>query len=376
MNIYGKYNTAIAYADELSSICVEQLTILCNQKFTEGSRIRIMPDAHAGNGCVIGTTMTIKDKIVPNLVGVDIGCGMMMVPLEKTEPDYDRLDRFIRENIPAGYNIHQEYKPVKDDEWLFDKLHCKDILDMDKALRAIGTLGGGNHFIEVDRDDSGYYYLVIHSGSRNPGLKVAMHYQNTAKKICSEDVPSDLRYLEGDIADDYIDDVLTMTAYAHRNRFVMADAIIKGMRWDVRDGVVDTVHNTIDTLDGPDGWKVLRKGATSARAGEELLIPMNMRDGSLLCRGKGACDWNFSAPHGAGRLFSRAAAKRSLSLEEFQKQMEGIYSTCISQTTLDESPMAYKPMDSILKNMEPTVEVLKVLKPVYNFKADENSFHN
>lgn len=361
--ITGKYNTAIAYLDNLEKCAAGQLKALCDQEFCSGSTLRIMPDAHGGKGCVIGTTMTIHGKISPNMVGVDIGCGMETIRLGDIPLDFEKLDRVIRSRVPSGTNIRSTPHPFTED-LDFRDMSCRKKFPEDRAYFSLGTLGGGNHFIEIDRDqDSRDYYLVIHSGSRNPGLQIANYHQKIAMDRKLDGVPDMLAYLEGEQFDNYVHDMKKMQDYALLNRKAMAAEIMEGMGWKELDSF-PTIHNYLDTE-----HMILRKGAVSAQAGEPLLIPLNMRDGALLCEGLGNADWNYSAPHGAGRLFSRTAAKKNLNLEEFKKEMKGIYSTCIHPSTLDESPMAYKPIEDILSHIDDTVKVKARLVPVYNFKA-------
>lgn len=363
LTIHGKYTTATVYADSLEKGALGQLTAVCNLPFVEGAKLRVMPDAHAGAGCVIGTTMTVNDKIVPNLVGVDIACGMEVINLGQCRMDFSRLDTVIRKSVPSGFALRQ--KPHRyADEWDISALRCARILQKDKVLKSIGTLGGGNHFIEIAKEEnSGDHYLIIHTGSRNPGLQVAAHYQKLAAENRAPSVPYELAYLSGDVLTAYVQDMQVMREFADLNRKAIADEILKSMKWKPQQSFT-TLHNYLDTES-----MILRKGAVSAQKGERLLIPMNMRDGSLLCEGLGNPDWNFSAPHGAGRVCSRSDAKNRLTLTQFKQDMEGIYSTCISRKTIDESPQAYKPMRDILAHIGDTVNVLSVLKPVYNFKA-------
>lgn len=363
MEIKGKYNTAIAYLDDLEKSAIGQIKAICDQESSSGSHIRIMPDAHAGKGCVIGTTMTITDKIVPNYVGVDIGCGMYTVNLGDCQMDFAKLDKTIRERVPGGSRERNEPHRFAN-KFKIEQLSSPKIIREKKAIHSIGTLGGGNHFIEIDFDEAtGEYYLVIHSGSRHPGNQIANYHQKLAGKRALEGVPFPLAYLEGKQFDNYVNDMKIMQEYAVLNRAAIADEIMNGMRWKERDSF-STIHNYLDT-----DKMILRKGAVSAQKGERLLIPMNMRDGSIICEGLGNPEWNYSAPHGAGRLYNRADAKSKLSLAEFQNEMADVYSTCVSSGTLDESPMAYKPMEDILKNIGSTVKILHKLKPVYNFKA-------
>ena len=356
-----------------------------------------MPDVHAGKGCTIGTTMTIQDKIVPGMVGVDIGCGMETVELAEREIDFDRLDALIRREIPYGREVRGDLHALNAEIDL-TQLRCAGQVNLDRAMRSIGTLGGGNHFIEVDRSEDGRLFLVVHSGSRHLGTEVAdfyqdegrralwggAHYQiqetidrlkaegrfqeiqktiNALKKEQKLDIPKDLAYVEGKLFEDYIHDMKLTQQFALLNRKAMVDVIMTGMGFTAVEAFT-TIHNYIDT-----DTMILRKGSVSARAGEKLLIPINMRDGSLICVGRGNEDWNCSAPHGAGRLMSRRAAFSALSMEEFQKEMEGIYTTCVVPDTLDESPMAYKSIDEIVAQIGPTAEIIERIRPVYNFKA-------
>lgn len=397
ITLKGKYNEAKIFTDEVDKESISQILNLLNQEFMTGSRVRMMPDVHAGAGCTIGTTMTITDKIVPNLVGVDIGCGVETVRLKESYVDLEKLDKVIRERIPSGFKIREEEHPYSRKLYL-EELFCYNHINGDRAAKSMGTLGGGNHFIELDTDDDGNLYLIIHSGSRHLGLEVAQYYQDAAVKqlngIPKADidsvirnlkaqgrereiektlkalhatkrtkVPKELAYIQDELFERYIHDMRIIQQYAELNRCAMVDEILAGMDLHIEESFT-TIHNYIDT-----DAMILRKGAVSAKRGEKLLIPINMRDGSLICVGKGNDDWNQSAPHGAGRLMSRSKAKELLTMAEFREQMTGIYSTSIGYDTLDESPMTYKTMDSILENIKDTVDVLKVIKPVYNFKA-------
>ncbi len=397
LELKGRYNTAKVFTDVIDENAISQIVELLDQPMSEGQRIRIMPDVHAGAGCTIGTTMTITDKAVPNLVGVDIGCGMETVRIRESYIEVQQLDKLIRAQIPSGFNIRKKNHRYLDKIDLVG-LYCFHHINLERAEKSLGTLGGGNHFIEADRGEDGSVYLVIHSGSRHLGLEVANYYQEEAykrlngssraetealiasmkaegrekqiqkelKKLLSTkhtDVPKSLAYTEGDLFEQYIHDMKLVQEYAMLNRQAMMDEIIKGMGLHIRD-CFTTVHNYIDT-----DRMILRKGAVSAQAGETLLIPINMRDGSLICTGKGNPDWNCSAPHGAGRVLSRGEARATLTLSEFKKQMEGIYSTTVSRDTIDESPMAYKSVDDIVSNIGDTVDVIDRIKPIYNFKA-------
>ena len=397
--IIGLHNTAKVFTDNIDELSEIQITKLCNQEFVKDSKIRIMPDVHAGAGCTIGTTMTITDKIVPNLVGVDIGCGMETLELDDRSIDLEKFDRFIYENIPAGMNVRKRpHKYSLDVE--IEELKCLKFINQFRAIKSVGTLGGGNHFIEIDKDDENNLYIVIHSGSRHLGKEVAEYYQeeaykqlnNGAKrdiddviaKLKSEnrqteiaktikelkqqiltDIPKGLAYASDYLFEDYIHDMKIVQKYAVLNRQAMADEIINGLNLTVKNQFT-TIHNYIDT-----DTMILRKGAVSAKKDEKLLIPINMRDGSLICIGKGNEDWNYSAPHGAGRLYSRTQAKKNFTVEEYKKSMNGIFTTSVNDETLDECPMAYKTMDDIVDNISQTAEILKIIKPIYNFKAGE-----
>lgn len=399
IEVNGRFNSAKIYTDVVDEASISQVIALCNQEFCAGSRIRLMPDIHAGAGCTIGTTMTITDKVVPNLVGVDIGCGMETIRVRETHLEMQRLDKLIYEKIPSGFKIRDKahrYAGQVDLEDLF----CAKHVDLLRAERSVGTLGGGNHFIEVDRDEEGNLYVVVHSGSRHLGKEVASYYQEEGFKILNRtddksiqqviqelkaagrhkeiqkelkrlknlkqtEIPRQLAYVSGELFDQYIHDMKLVQRFAALNRQAMIDEIVKGMKLHVEEQFT-TVHNYIDT-----DSMILRKGAVSAKAGEQLLIPINMRDGSLICVGKGNEDWNCSAPHGAGRLMSRAQAKQSFTVSDFKKQMSEVYTTSVNSSTLDECPMAYKDMSDIVENIGPTAEIVKTIKPVYNFKAGE-----
>lgn len=358
-----------------------------------------MPDVHAGAGCTIGTTMTISDKVVPNLVGVDIGCGMETIRISNKRLELQKLDKLIYENIPSGFEVRKV--PHRYNEQIdLTELRCRKAIQLDRAQKSIGTLGGGNHFIEVNKDDEGSLYVVVHSGSRHLGLEVAKYYQEAGYKQLNQNdkadldaliarykaegrdkeieqalkelksrvltgIPYALAYVTGSLFEDYIHDMKIVQRFAELNRKAMITEIIKGMKLDVVEQFT-TTHNYIDTE-----AMILMKGAVSAKTGERLLIPINMRDGSLICTGKGNRGWNYSAPHGAGRLMSRAKAKQSFTVSEFKKQMKDVYTTSVNKDTLDECPMAYKNMADIVSNIGPTADILKVIKPVYNFKAGE-----
>ena len=397
LELRGKYAEAKVFTDVVDQASVSQVISLLNQPFAAESRIRMMPDIHAGRGCTIGTTMTIGDKICPNLVGVDIGCGMETVRIRESRMELQKLDKLIRQEIPSGFAIRDKTHRYAQEVPL-EELCCFKHIDLSRAEKSIGTLGGGNHFIEADKDDDGQIYIVIHSGSRHLGVEIAQYYQNAAYKALKNDnqaiqdridalrtegrereissaiqalkdqkipVPKELAYVEGPLMEQYLHDMKIAQDFAMANRKAMMDTIIKGMGLHVEEQFT-TVHNYIDT-----DRMILRKGAVSALEGETLLIPINMRDGSLICTGKGNSEWNFSAPHGAGRLMSRGDAKASFTVSQYKKEMEGIYTTSVSRSTLDECPMAYKRMEDIVDNIGPTVTIQKIITPIYNFKAGE-----
>ncbi|MCM1226140.1 MAG: RtcB family protein [Clostridium sp.] len=365
--INGKYNTARVFTNELEPSASGQIEALCNQEHSKGSKIRIMPDCHAGAGCTIGTTMTISDHVVPNLVGVDIGCGMLTVLLKEKRIDLPKLDSFIQKNIPYGRDVREV--PHRIHETIdIEKILCYKQVDTRRAKQSLGSLGGGNHFIEVDTDGE-QLYLVIHTGSRNLGKQVAEYYQKIAYDSIGgrsqNEIPYELAPLSEQNMADYLHDMEIMQQFAALNRQIIKEVILDGMKLHETDSF-ETIHNYIDIKN-----MILRKGAVSAQKGEKLLIPMNMRDGSLICTGLGNTDWNCSAPHGAGRRYSRSEAKNMFTVSEFKKEMNGIFSTTVSAETLDECPMTYKSMDEIMENIVDTVTVDKVIKPIYNFKAGE-----
>jgi tRNA-splicing ligase RtcB (3'-phosphate/5'-hydroxy nucleic acid ligase) len=359
----GRYNTAKVFCDRIEPEAAAQIVRLLNQPFIEGSVIRIMPDMHAGAGCTIGTTMTIRDKVVPNLVGVDIGCGMETILLRESFVDLAELDRFIHAAIPSGFDTRRREHAFAADIDL-SRLRCLKAVNLPRAALSIGTLGGGNHFIELDKDNQDRLYLVVHSGSRNLGKQAAEHYQQeAAQRLAGRGIERSLAYCEGKLLEDYLHDMSIIQRYADLNRKAMVEDILDGLGLHVSDKWT-TIHNYIDL----DAW-ILRKGAISARRGEKLLIPANMRDGSLIGLGKGNPDWNFSAPHGAGRLMSRSQARRTINLEQYRESMAGIFSSTVNANTLDEAAFAYKPWQEIAENITESVDILERIKPVYNFKA-------
>ena len=413
IEVKGTYNTAKLFTDTADDATIAQVTNLMNQPSVSGSKVRIMPDCHAGAGCVIGTTMTITDKVIPNLVGVDIGCGMLATKLKEQRIDLPKFDSTSQAEIPAGMKMrkvpHSLAEEIDVKELAcYKKINCK--VSEEVFRLSLGTLGGGNHFWELDKDEAGSIWLVVHTGSRRSGKDVAEYYQRQAyehlnmtgekyKEMLSKkrkeyigqlkregkekeissllpkweekqkkpdiSVPYEVAWCEGKLFDDYIHDMKIMQEYARLNRRIITEVILKKCKLHAVDQF-ETVHNYIDT-----DKMILRKGSVSAGAGEKLLIPINMRDGALICIGKGNDDWNQSAPHGAGRLMSRSEAKNSISMKEYKEAMAGIYTTSVNKGTLDESPMAYKPIDEIVKNIEPTADIISHIRPIYNFKAGD-----
>ncbi len=403
--IKGSFTTAIVFTDTIDESAVAQLRTICNQPFTEGSRVRVMPDVHSGVGCVIGFTAALGELVIPNLVGVDVGCGMLTVELGRDPVDYALLDLIIHENVPAGFNVATQ--PLSEFPELEELLVYRKLNGVERIRCSLGSLGGGNHFIEVDEDDEGNFYLVVHTGSRNLGQQVATLYQDLAQKkiknaagrnrqqelinrykaegrdaeiddalkalkkiLPAPNLPRGLCYLTGEDRQAYLHDMRICQDFAKLNRRTIADLILTALTDKSIDAFshFETVHNYIDLE-----TSIIRKGAVSAKLGEKLLIPINMRDGSLICIGKGNPEWNYSAPHGAGRLYSRAQARQLFSVDEFKRQMKNVYTTSVNAETIDECPMAYKPMEEIMANIAPTVDVFKVIRPRYNFKAGEEN---
>lgn len=400
IELQGKYAEAKIFTNIVDNESISQVIELLNQPYISGSRVRMMPDIHAGAGCTIGTTMTISDKICPNLVGVDIGCGMYAVNLGQAEIDLEQMDAAAH-FIPSGMNVWEGRKEHFD----LLELRCyRELKDSKRLERSLGTLGSGNHFIEIDQSIDGTKFLVIHSGSRNLGKQVAEYYQRLAidlnkgkeEYFAKRDaliaeykatgrrteiqaalkelrwnahettLPESLCFVYGQYLENYLHDVKICQRFACRSRELMAEIILQQLGLEAVEAF-HTIHNYIDTDE-----MILRKGAIAAHKGEKVLIPINMRDGSLICTGKGNEDWNFSAPHGAGRLMSRREAKETFTVSEFKKQMNGIYTTSVGQSTLDECPMAYKSMNDIINNISPTVSIDSIIKPIYNFKAGDN----
>lgn len=399
--IKGKINTAVCYAKVIETEAIEQIRRMCNYDLTAGSKIRIMPDVHAGSGCTIGTTMTVTDKVCPNIVGVDIGCGMHTVKLANRELDFEKIDAACH-SIPSGVSVWDTRQEIFD----LSELRCYHALhDMERLECSLGTLGGGNHFIEIDKASDGTYYLIIHSGSRSLGKQVAEYYQTCAvelhcgkeeylrqkdeiihnyKKLRKQskipaalnrlkkeyesrrpDVPEDICWLYGQSLEDYLHDVEICQRFARHSREKMAKIILERTGMKALEAF-HTIHNYIDTKE-----MILRKGAIAAHAGEKVLIPINMRDGSVIAIGKGNSEWNYSAPHGAGRIMSRSQAKKAIDLDAYRTAMQGIYTTSVNESTIDEAPMAYKSLGDIIDVIRDSVDVVDIMKPVYNFMASE-----
>lgn len=389
--INNKGIETLIFAETFEYEAYDQIKKLVNFEAYENAKVRIMPDAHAGKGCTVGTTMTITDKVTPNLVGVDIGCGMLTVKLKNNEIDFAKLDRIIKTKVPSGFNVHKKSMKKFD----FSNLKCQKHVDLERAMLSIGSLGGGNHFLEVAKNETtNELYLIIHTGSRKLGGDVCKHYQDKAfqnanemskvvkntidklkaegreKEIANEiknikkpTADKDLAYLSGYDFKDYMNDMSIVQKFATLNRETIAEIIIKEMNWQESDRF-ETIHNYIDFK-----RMILRKGAVSAEKNEMLLIPINMRDGSLLCIGKGNEDWNYSAPHGAGRLMSRSKAKEIINMDDFKESMKNVYTTSVVKETLDEAPQAYKSIDEIKSAIVDTCEIIGIIKPLYNYKA-------
>lgn len=389
--VNGKYNDAIIYSDRYDENAYAQLVGLCNLKSFEGAKIRVMPDYHAGAGCVIGFTSFGAEKLIPNIIGVDIGCGVYAVEVSN-HFNLEKLDNYIRNYVPSGFQVQEKVNPVVS-KMLKDLTCYEHLVNTEHLEKSIGTLGGGNHFIEVDVDKNGKQWLVVHTGSRNIGKQVALYHQKLAEKFqggikesiqekikdvepkdrekwikefrASHKIPKGLEHLEGRLLENYVHDMILCQTFAKINRWNISINILRALEMGGKDcSYIESVHNYYDS-------NIIRKGAISAQKGEYCIIPMNMRDGSLICKGKGNPEWNFSAPHGAGRLMSRSQAKENISLEDFQKSMKGIYTTSVNTSTIDESPMAYKPMEEIIEQVKDTVDIVDIIKPVYNFKASE-----
>ena len=392
------------FTDNIEKTAVEQINRLLEQEAFKNSKIRIMPDVHAGKSCVIGFTGDLGEKVIPNIVGGDIGCGMLCINLGQIDIDYDKLDKFINDAIPNGYEVYAD----KVYDFDLSELMCyKALKNTERLENSLGSLGGGNHFIEIDEDKNGDKYLIIHTGSRNLGIQIAKYYQDLANQLCNyrileyrdkkkelideylssgrkeeinqglkelgeeysrnqKKIPAEYAYLEGEYRDAYLHDMRICQEYARLNRYIIAKKITDYMGWSLDDSF-ESVHNYIALEDN-----IVRKGAISAKEGERVIIPMNMRDGCLIGVGKGNADWNYSAPHGAGRIMSRSEAREKINLKEYENSMNDIFTTSVNEETLDEAPFVYKPKEEIMEYITPSVEITNVIKPVYNFKSSKN----
>lgn len=362
--VKGIYAEAKIFTDDVEEYAEAQVRMICDNEVADGSTICMMPDIHPGKIAPIGLSMTVTDKVIPQLLGVDIGCGMTCVKLNKNSVEFQKLDRVIRENVPSGFVIRKDPHHMAE-EFSYEGLHCVRHINRQKAERSLGTLGGGNHFIELDRGTDGSTYLVVHTGSRHLGEEVAEYYTKLANYSLKEkgrEVPYYMSYLEGDNKDAYVEDVRIIQSYAEWNRQIIVREILKGMKWKAVEQF-SVAHNYLDDAG------ILRKGSISAGKGERLVIPANMRDGMILGIGRGNAEWNCSAPHGSGRRLKREDVKNQYTVLEFKKEMKGIYSSCVGADTLDEAPFAYRSITEITAQIEDTVEITDLLKPVYNFKA-------
>ncbi|MCK4852605.1 MAG: RtcB family protein [Bacteroidales bacterium] len=371
MKITGTYNTAVVFNDHVDNESRNQIQEFCNQEIFRDARIRIMPDVHAGKGCVIGYTASLGSKVVPNLIGLDIGCGIHVTRLGKMSYGYEKLDRFIRQHIPHGFKRNKQAAPGDFPADFIEDLRqsCQSLdIDFTEQLKGVGSLGGGNHFIEIATDSDKTKWLLIHSGSRNFGLQVCTRHQSKAIQSCKEKeimIPKHFAFLEGDARDAYISDMKVAQRYAQLNRQEMTRRILIHLGISDNTEQFETIHNYINFKD-----QIIRKGAVSAHQGEKMVIPLNMRDGSLIALGKGNPEWNYSAPHGAGRRLSRNQARKQLDFKDFKKEMKQVWTSTVSEKTLDEAPMAYKPKEELLQYIEESVEISDTLKPVYNFKSE------
>lgn len=374
ITIYGKYTNAIVYTTNNEEYAIDeyarnQLQMICDHPSAAGSKIRVMPDVHPGKVGTIGLTMTVGASLLPSLVGVDIGCGMTIAKIKAKNIEYQKLDTVIREHVPSGGKIRKTAHKFRD-AMALEKLKCFKAIDDAKAYLSIGTLGGGNHFIEIDKDENNDFYIVIHSGSRHLGMEVTNYYLKEGQreqqmKKQGGYAPYEMSCLSGALLESYCHDLAITQEFAARNREAMIDEIVRGMKWRIVDSY-SCIHNYIDF--SPD-IPVLRKGAIRANAGEKVIIPINMRDGIILGTGLGNADWNCSAPHGSGRICRRSEVKEHHTVSEFKKTMQGIYSICVNKDTLDEAPFAYRRIEDIVDVIGNTVKIDKIIKPVYNFKA-------
>ncbi len=362
--VKGIYTEARIFTDDVEQYAEAQVRMICDNEVAQGSRIRLMPDIHPGKVGPIGLTMTVTDKVIPQLLGVDIGCGITCAKLNRTNVEFQQLDRVIRENVPSGYAIRKEPHFLAA-EFDYGNLACLKHINRQKAERSLGTLGGGNHFIELDRGEDGSLYLAVHTGSRHLGEEVAEYYTGLASNRLKEqgvEIPYYMSYLEGDQKAAYLQDVRIIQDYAEYNRQIIIREILKGMKWKAAEQF-SVPHNYLD------GAGILRKGAISAQKGEKVVIPANMKEGIILGVGKGNAQWNSSAPHGSGRRLKREDVKTQYTVSDFKREMKGIYSSCVGAETLDEAPFAYRSIAEIAEQIKDTVDISEILKPVYNYKA-------
>ena len=365
--VNGIYASAKIFTDTIEDYALSQIRMLCDNEAFKERRIRIMPDVHPGKVGTIGFTATVGERILPNVIGIDIGCGIMMAKLKQKRTEYQKLDAVIRESVPAGSRIRRKIHRFAE-EFDFSRLHCCGAVREEKALLSLGSLGGGNHFIELDQDKNGNLYAVIHTGSRHLGKEVTEYYLKQGQEIIKdkgENIPYELTYLEGALKEVYLKDLQVVQEYAELNRKIILDELSKGMKWKILE-VHSSIHNYVDASGEK---KILRKGAVSAAEGETVIIPVNMRDGVIIGIGRGNAEWNYSAPHGAGRIMKREDVKQRYTVSAFMKEMKGIYSSCISADTLDEAPFAYRGLYEIKEAIKDTIAIKEILKPVYSFKA-------
>lgn len=376
--IKGAYTSAHIYTTNNNETAIDQyamaqLQMICDHESSKGCCIRVMPDVHPGKVGTIGLTMTIGERIIPNLIGIDIGCGMTLAQIKGKKNEYQKLDTVIRDSVPSGFNNRSKAHRFAD-EFDFNALRCASHVRTDKAILSLGSLGSGNHFIEVDKDEDGNLYVVIHTGSRHLGKEVTEYYLNEGQKYLKDngiDVPYEITWLEGKLKEDYLHDLQIVQQFASLNREIILDELVKGMKWKILDSY-ECIHNYVDASEetlNTFGAPMLRKGAISAKKDEQVIIPINMRDGIILGTGLGNTEWNCSAPHGSGRIMKREDVKNSFTVSAFKSEMKGIYSSCIGKDTLDEAPFAYRSIDEIAEVISDTVTINKIIRPVYNFKA-------
>ncbi len=365
--VTGAYSKAKIFTDNVEEYAIAQVQMICDNEVSKDARICLMPDVHPGKVGPVGLSMTVGEKVLPNLIGVDIGCGMSMVRIKEKRVEYQKLDTIIREGIPSGYQSRKKPHHFSE-EFDFSKLMCCKHINQQKAITSLGTLGGGNHFIEVDVDDAGELYVIVHSGSRHLGVEVTEYYLQKGQEYLKANglqIPYEMTWLEGELRDSYLHDLAIVQEYASLNREVILHELLKGMKWKAKE-FQSCIHNYIE--ENSDG-RILRKGAISAKRDEDVIIPINMRDGIILGKGLGNAEWNYSAPHGSGRLLKRSDVGAKYTVSDFKKSMKGIYCSCIGKDTLDEAPFAYRGLEEIEKAIRETVEIQKIIRPLYNFKA-------